>query len=291
MIAQGDAIESSPTTRRVYVQKDAPEELRVISQPPVPGSTLADYPDYYYFLDTEEETFIYDIGNGINLAHSEFADPRRKIEWLYTRFTEFRGQNTPTEIPGFRGHHTCTASKATGILVGSAKKSTLIVVKIPDLSEASFVEVWEVIVRDIVAKNRRYHSVVNFSYSDRGKLDAAKLAFWRKTYQDITDLIRMGVPITVSAGNEGPGYISSFPANGADHWGYIDDPIVVGAVDNVGNQASFSEQLRIGRMIWAPGVDIRCAAGSPSTSGFRTVNGTSVGKRPMTSIQKLNVNV
>lgn len=57
-------------------------------------------------------------------------------------------------------------------------------------------------------------------------------------------------------------------------WG----PIVVGAVDNEGNKAPWSQELEYGRMLWAPGVDIECADSAPSVHDYVITSGTSFGK-------------
>ena len=227
----------------------------------------------------EVETFIYDVGSGVNTAHIDFADPRRKIEWLYTRYTAFRGQDTPTEIPGIGSHHTCTASKAAGALYGSAKRATLVVVKIPDETEAAFAEVFQTIAHDIISKNRQHHSVINYSYNGRNFRDREEFLFWQKQYFAITHLVDMGVLVFVPAGNHGPGAIKSLPAAMADHFTYTNEPIVVGAVDSAGNQTPWSEKLQVGKMIWAPGNKIVCAKSAPARTGYRVDQGTSFGEQ------------
>ncbi|KAL8893759.1 MAG: hypothetical protein Q9192_004951, partial [Flavoplaca navasiana] len=76
----------------------------------------------------------------------------------------------------------------------------------------------------------------------------------------------------------GPGFVTRLPAKISDRKDNLWGPIVVGAVDDDGEKAPFSEELRYGRMLWAPGVDIGCAAGPPEISKYETESGTSFGK-------------
>ena len=255
---------------RIITQKKPPIELRVLSQPPVKDTTLDDYPDYVWpWLG--EETFIYDIGQGINTAHQEFKN--RKIEWLYPRIAAFRGTNTPTEDPELGWHHTCTASKAVGNWAGSSKTSTLVAVKIPDDTEGSLAEVFETILNDITTKNRQHHSVVTFSYNVQVN---PTYTCWEKMALDLLKLMDIGVIITTSAGNAGPHEADSFIAMLPDRSDQFKNQlIVVGAVDFDGNKAEWSEELIHSKMLWAPGVDIFCAKGAQATSGYREADGTS----------------
>ncbi|KAI4246655.1 MAG: hypothetical protein L6R42_009840, partial [Xanthoria sp. 1 TBL-2021] len=256
----------------IFHQKDAPPELRLISQ--APNTPLAANPGYTYSIDGSEETFIYDIGWGINRAHWDFSNPSRKIEWLYTPQTRLHHHDTPTELTypwprNFGRHSTCTASKAAGMVAGAAKHATLVVVKFWP-SRAGAAEVFETIMQDIVTKRRTHHSVVSYSYgSYTNRSDDQKMA------SDIMMIVRRGVPVILAAGNNGPGFVTRLPASIADRKDNLWGPIVVGAVDNNGNKAPSSEELRYGRMLWAPGVDIECANTSPDISSYITETGTS----------------
>ncbi|KAL8782079.1 MAG: hypothetical protein Q9213_005720 [Squamulea squamosa] len=254
-------------------EKASLPELRVISQ--APNTPLAANPGYVYEIDEGEETFIYVGDYGINRAHWDFSDPSRKIEWLYTPLTILHHHNTPTELqwpyssdPG--RHSTCQASKAAGRLAGSAKHATLVVIKMWP-TRAGVAEVWDTITHDIVSKGRTHHSVVSVSYGSRKEQRVD-----RKIASDIMSLVKRGVPVILAAGNNG-GYVTQLPQRLADRPDNLWGPIVVGAVDNDGIRAKFSKELRVGRMLWAPGVEIECAAESPEIKIYWEESGTSFG--------------
>lgn len=188
------AIGSLNYYREFFCQPHSPDDLRVISQ--TPDTPLAANPEYVYSIDESEETFIYDIGHGINRAHRDFSDRNRKIEWLYTPQTIRHHHDTPTEMPSDNNFHsTCTASKAAGMFAGSAKQATLVVVKAyPNF--AGYAEVFETVTQDIVAKGRTHHSVVSFTWARDGNQRCD-----RKLSSDIMKLVRRGVPVILAAGN------------------------------------------------------------------------------------------
>ena len=290
--------------REIFHQNKAPPELRAISQ--APHTPLSANPSYTYSLDASQETFLYDIGWGINRAHHDFSSPHRKIEWLYTPQTRLHHHDTPTELPppwpkDFGRHSTCTASKAAGMLAGAAKHATLVVVKFWP-TRAGAAEIFETVMRDIVVKGRTHHSVVSYSYgSYTNRSDDRKMA------DDVMMIVRRGVPVILAAGNgrflfnrfsnlpckkkpysklmmgmllaiDGPGFITKLPARLADLKDNLHGPIVVGSVDKDGHKAPSSEELRHGRMLWATGVEITCAETSPDISSYITASGTSFGK-------------
>ncbi|KAL8671357.1 MAG: hypothetical protein Q9168_004139 [Polycauliona sp. 1 TL-2023] len=270
----GDPKKSKRSTPPTITQKKPPRDLRVLSQPPVEGTTIDDYPDYVWPSFGEEETFIYDIGEGINTAHREFKN--RKIEWLYPPVATFKGTDTPTEIPG-NAHQTCVVSKAMGNWAGSSKTSTLVVLKIPDESEASFLELWETILVDITAKGRQHHSVINYSYNIYNHPDYREYTCWKKIARDMANLMKLGVLITTSAGNAGPHVVDSFPARLADSTTeFYNHIIVVGAVDFNGAKTDFTEELGHAKMLWAPGQDIFCPKGDGVKTGYVIEDGTSL---------------
>lgn len=184
-----------------YDGSSPPDELRVISQKP--GTPLAANLGFWYSYDEHEETFIYDIGAGINQTHENFSSPHRRIEWLYTPLTKSHHFDTPTEMPEAYGggdHATCTSSEAAERFSGSARKATLVVVKHFDTA-AGRAEIFETIAQEIVAKRRNHHCVVTVSFSLRNNDE-----FSQKISSDVMMLVRRGVPI-IAAGNTGPGYV------------------------------------------------------------------------------------
>ncbi|CAO1605864.1 hypothetical protein XANCAGTX0491_009369 [Xanthoria calcicola] len=270
--SQPSILGSLNSGREIFHQNKAPPELRAISQ--APHTPLAANPSYTYSLDKSQETFIYDIGWGINRAHRDFSNPYRKIEWLYTPQTRLHRHDTPTELTfpwprDFGCHSTCTASKAAGMIAGAAKHATLVVVKFWP-TRAGAAEIFETVMQDIVVKGRMHHSVVSYSYgSYTNRSDDRKMA------SDIMMIVRRGVPVILAAGNDGPGFITKLPARLADLKDNLQGPIVVGSVDKDGHKAPSSEELRTGQMLWATGVEITCADTSPDISSYITASGTS----------------
>ena len=187
--------------RSVFYDTGAPpDELRVLSQKP--GTTFEENPGFWYSIDEHEETFIYDVGYGINIEHTDFRDPHRKVEWLYPPQTKRYHMDTPTELPATWGegeHSTCTSSKAAGRNSGAARHATLVVVKYIN-TPAGRAELIETIAQDIVSKRRTHHSVVNMAHGTT-KIDKPI----QKINSDIMMLVRRGVPVILPAGNFGPG--------------------------------------------------------------------------------------
>ncbi|KAI4187022.1 MAG: hypothetical protein L6R41_003100 [Letrouitia leprolyta] len=275
-ILQSPALESLQNGRKIFREKDPITELRVVSS--APNVPIEASPDYVYSIDESEDTFIYIPDYGINRAHWDFSNlGQKRIEWLYTPQTILHKVDTPTELdwpwPAELGSHaTCVASKAVGRDSGVARHATFVVVKMwPSI--AGHAEIFDAIVRDIVVKRRTHHSVVNFSAGSnkRGPVERAHVS-------GIQELIRRGVPVIVAAGNSGPGFVTAMPAKLSDRKDNLWGPIVVGSVDCFGRKSKFSKELQYGRMLWAPGEDVKCAAESPDIGAWNLENGTSFGK-------------
>ena len=95
--------------------------------------------------------------------HEEF--PPEQIEFLQTWASEQAGQapdtdDTPSYDPN-PSHSTCTASKAVGQRVGSAKKAKLITVKVDDFFAVELADAFETARLDIVSKGS-YFSILIF---------------------------------------------------------------------------------------------------------------------------------
>ncbi|KAL8653418.1 MAG: hypothetical protein Q9210_002113, partial [Variospora velana] len=143
--------------------------------------------------------------------------------------------------------------------------------------------VFETIAQDIVAKGRTHHSVVTNSWA-QGRKRPSRAD--QKDASDIMMLVRRGVPVILAAGNNGPGFVTKLPASLADRKDNLLGPIVVGAVDNDGDRAPFSEELRDGRMLWAPGVEISCAKTSPNIDTYVIESGTSYVAEQLTEMNR-----
>ncbi|KAL8904986.1 MAG: hypothetical protein Q9207_002909 [Kuettlingeria erythrocarpa] len=271
------------------VQHSAPEELRVISQPPGP-EPIDRYHNYVYRTDSQRQIFLYHVELGINAHHVDFAD--RPVEWLYTRRAKFTGDDVETESPstGYPGHSTCTASKAAGRFYGASRLSTLVVVKMPDLTPQSTDEVFSTITNHILENQRQGQSIVTVSWGSILPFrftDSDPSSYWRRMRRDLRELADAGSHILFAAGNEARELdrqgrprtdVDTAPAIfAAADFGLLKS-LVVSNVDNGGKLWRTSQSSTRG--IWAPwnvfapGVQIKCAS-RDSNSGVIIDTGTS----------------
>lgn len=252
-------------------QRPAPPELRVISQPPGP-TDLTHYPDYVFRVNTRP-SYIYHAELGIDGHYLDFW--KRPVEWLYTGRCRHLRQNFRGEAPidGYVGHSTCTASKAAGRIYGVSKTSTLVIVKMPDLSEASIGGILATIYEDIVQKRRQYQSVVSISWGTANGVKHHFEGSWQQFLDDCKLLRALSVPVFVAAGNyatkanlDSPGrrlIIDTAPATFG-----MDNIFAIGNCDNHGSRWFESQvQQRPGvTQIYAPGVMVACPVRGPRWS-------------------------
>ncbi len=257
-------------------------ELRALSQPVGSGS-ISHYPNYVYRVG-RRPTYIYHVELGINQQHQDFGG--REVEWLYTELSKATGADTMTEAAAGGGHSTCAASKAVGNLYGASKSATLVVVKMPDLSEDSLSEVLDTVIDDIDGKNRRGTSVVSISWGTEEIKDTrvAPSTSARTLLTQFTTLMAMKVAFVCAAGNAATEanvhgyprlYVDTWPASFRrrdPRWIYF----VVGNSD-INGARDLTSQLALPydrHQVYAPGVDIKCAS-STSSTGYTTWTGTS----------------
>ena len=256
-------------------QFGAPQELRVISQPPDLARSLSRYHNYVYRRNARK-SYIYHAELGIDPEHLDFLS--RPIEWLYTGRAVFQKQNTRDEVPISRdlgSHSTCTASKAAGRIYGASKTATLVVVKMPNLSYADIGGVLVTIYDDIVAKQRQRQSVISISWGDNDTTTWPS-SHWEVFKAFAIELNRLSVPIFVAAGNAareyGRGKTDAAPAVFAS-WFPKDLPklIAVGSCNDYGIRSDFSQEehgvLRT-EQFHAPGVGINCIKGQSDGTSF-----------------------
>ena len=266
-------------------------ELRALSQP-LNSGTISNYPNYVYPIG-ETPTYIYHVELGIFQQHQEFHG--RKIEWLWTGLANATDANTTTEAAveaeRYKGHSTCTASKAVGKLYGVSKSARLVVVKMPTYEEDSVYEVLDTVIDDIIEKEWNETSVVSVSwgahepYTHTSATDPLKI----KLLAQINQLGEMHVPFVCAAGNDalyadrGKArlIIDTFPAVVTTFYPRRRLFMAVGNSDINGardmtSQISGTDETQI----YAPGVDIKCASSTSSTE-FRTDTGTSFCKSPL----------
>ena len=174
-------------------------ELRALSQPAGSGS-ISHYPNYVYRVGGRP-TYIYHVELGINQQHHDFHG--RSIEWLYTDLSRAMRADTMTEAAAGGGHSICTASKAVGNLYGASRSATLVVVKMPNLEEASVYEVLDIVIDDIVNKGRKATSLVSISWGSKEITDwpRFKSPLLTRLVSQIDVLRKMNVLFVCAAGN------------------------------------------------------------------------------------------
>lgn len=100
------------------------------------------------------------------------------------------------------GHGTCGASKAAGILYGSAKASELVVVKMRGITTTEISQVFDLVLRDIQAHNLQNKAVVSCSFGSKEPVDLANLSnAWKSAKRQMQVLIQNNVVVVVSGGN------------------------------------------------------------------------------------------
>ena len=274
--------------RRFATQQAAPVELVMLSQPRGPDD-ISHYQNYVYDNTRHQDTYLYHAELGINKQHEDFQFQQgRRIEWLYTqRQLQVGDGPTESEAPDSHGHSTCTASKAAGRIYGAARQATLVVVKMPDFSMASVVEIFLTIDRDIRNKYRQDQSVVTISWASREPVSLPLRPIdvaWNIMVERMLGLSRMNVQIVTAAGNY---------AQIRDHRRHLrlrvdtapaifdledDFPtlIIAGNCDENCRRSPASQMT--GRIdytqIYAQGVHVQCAS-HLSAVGFNTATGTS----------------
>ena len=277
-----------------YSTQESPvaAELRALSQP-AGGVPIERYPNYVY-PDGGVPTYIYHVEVGIDPQHDDFRG--RNVEWLYTGLSISAGANTPTEAPTGNGHSTCTASKAVGNLYGASKKATLVVVKMPDMTQPSLYEVLDTVIDDITDKDRIGTSVVSISWGTKQTVQfplTDHLA--RKLRTQTFELMRIHVPFVCAAGNaaqlpsvhggfrlQADTYPAGFYQSATVYWAFL----VVGNSDINGVRWPTSQLLNsqsVDPQVYAPGVNIKCAS-STSSTGYTTWTGTSFCKSPLSNL-------
>lgn len=255
-------------------QEDAARDLVMDSQ--YKGSELGN--DFVYEERAGEGTFVYIVDAGIELRVKDERDREEFAHYILNGEDEdFQtgpskeiGQDGNTDsslLP--RGHGTQMASKALGRNYGVAKGATLISVK--TTHSGSIIEGFELILEDLSEfhPERAGKSVVMmsmviaeeiFSSPEEARKDVLGIQF-TDLFNDIMDL---GVPIVVSAGNygdKGRKDIDNVPP-------ILEGPdlplMVIGGATESGERAPFSQE---GNQValYGPGVNVKCRAKDGST--------------------------
>ncbi|KAK2023989.1 subtilisin-like protein [Colletotrichum zoysiae] len=238
----------------IKLQSDAVNSLKVISQPA--GAKLTELPGYGYAEEAGKGVTIYVIDTGVNAINPEWSSMPGHKDILYA-------PGAAKTKKDFLNHGSCVASKAGGPVYGTAKNADMVVVKVPRHlhTSAVFTAILEV-SNDIFKKKLKGKAVINMSL---GHLIPDEL---HSAYEQLLDsLTAMDVVIVTASGNDaekGVNDVTHYPAL----LGPTTDIIVVGAVDNAGYRAPFSQGSGIQLNVSAPGY-VDCANGKahPDTQG------------------------
>ncbi|KAF6839681.1 hypothetical protein CMUS01_04188 [Colletotrichum musicola] len=252
---------SLPNPADIRLQSDALDELKVISQPA--GANLADLPGYGYPAEAGKGVTIYVIDTGANAQNTEWIGLPGKKGFIYA-------PGASQEETDFLNHGSCVASKAGGPAYGTAKDADMIAVKLPsDLSISAIFTALVEISNDVFQKKLEGKAVVNMSLGSR---IPDKLSSTTTAYQLLlVALMAEDIVIVTASGNDaqfGVDDVTEYPAL----FGPDTDIIVVGAVENDGYRAFFSQGTGSQLTVSAPGF-VDCASGR--SSGSQELYGTS----------------
>ena len=287
-----------PSVGDVYArQRDAPDDLRVVSWPP--GKILADVKGYFYSVEWARKPTVYVIDGGLdtqNVVSCGAGFPNLIIErslkltffaskdfrlgidrWFYTNKIKLARKDTPTD-DNPESHGSCVLSKAIGAKSGVyknsigvlAKNSDIVVVKMSseDQQAAGALEAFDLVYRDVIINGGTNPPVILFAYSSKPVIVPAEHAPVKYV---MGKLLALGATIVVPSGNyadKGRPNVDGIPAIWEDAQDF--PIIVVGSVDNTGVIAPFSQGPNL-VTIWAPGVAVQCA----KRFGFWYPEGTS----------------
>ncbi|GKT94363.1 alkaline proteinase [Colletotrichum tofieldiae] len=219
-----------PNPADIGLQSDAVDELKAISQPP--GSSLADLPGFGYASEAGKGVTIYVIDTGANAQNTEWTGMPGTKGFLY-------GPGATKEESDFLNHGSCVASKSTGPAYGTAKDANMIMAKLPrDLSISAIFTLLVEISNDVFQKGIEGKAVINMSLGSRipEKLSSTTTAYKLL----LVALMAEDIVIVTASGNDaqyGIDDVTEYPAL----FGPTTDIIVVGAVENDGSRAFFSQ--------------------------------------------------
>ncbi|TQN65832.1 Subtilisin-like protease 2, partial [Colletotrichum shisoi] len=201
---------------------------------------------------------IYVVDHGYYTRNSEYTRMAVPPRWI---FAGSQSQKQVREDLHRHGHGSCVGSKVNGPKYGTAKNVNLVIVKAATVA-------WETddaprkVLEDVKRRKLQGKAVIIL---ERGRHDEAASEELKKLTKE---LIRNDVVIFTSSGNDFRDAVERglIPAREINHWPALmagqGVPIInVGAVDNTGKNASFSQGGPLVHVM-APGVGVRCASNS-----------------------------
>ncbi|KAI8224406.1 Subtilisin-like protease 2 [Colletotrichum sp. SAR 10_99] len=244
--------------RAVVKQDKAPVELIMFSQPPLVD--IKALTSYSYDDSAGAGITVYVLDSGYYTKNSEYTGMAVKPRWI---FAGTQAEKSVEEDRDSDGHGSCAGSKVNGPKYGVAKKAELVIVKAGDTS-GDTLDGLDQILRDVRDKKLQNKAVVNFSRN----IDNPN-SFNKKMLQHyVNELIKEDVVFITAAGNDNSDDVAAGKAKAkdVDAWPSMmaadGVPIInVGATDNTGKNASFSQGGPLVHVM-APGEQIQCAANS-----------------------------
>ncbi|KAI8256516.1 Subtilisin-like protease 2 [Colletotrichum sp. SAR 10_77] len=244
--------------RAVVKQDKAPVELIMFSQPPLVD--IKALTSYSYDDSAGAGITVYVLDSGYYTKNSEYTGMAVKPRWI---FAGTQAEKSVEEDRDSDGHGSCAGSKVNGPKYGVAKKAELVIVKAGDTS-GDTLDGLDQILRDVRDKKLQNKAVVNFSRN----IDNPN-SFNKKMLQHyVNELIKEDFVFITAAGNDNSDDVAAGKAQAkdVDAWPSMmaadGVPIInVGATDNTGKNASFSQGGPLVHVM-APGEQIQCAANS-----------------------------
>ncbi|KAL9066894.1 MAG: hypothetical protein Q9157_006986 [Trypethelium eluteriae] len=247
------------------VEDLAPPDL--VMQSSAEKMSLPTADGFWYWNESGSGVDIYILDSGIKIHHPEFE----------SRASNFRGwHHTPylnashSTMEDADSHGTCVASLAGGKALGIAKRANIINLKVGSGRGAPLSAVVKALndVRDTHNTKKQNQdrpsrfagSVINMSLFGSDRSLALEIA--------IQEVLRAGIPVVVSAGNEDKDAVNAIPCN-------IRGTVCVASVDRRYRKASFSN-YGPNIALSAPGETVMCAGYLGDEFGVTFQRGTSL---------------
>lgn len=238
-------------------QKNAPPELAVISQPK--NQLVPSIPnEYQYDPSAGKGITVYVVDSGASTQNPEYINMPGSKRWLFPGFGKTPDHNQDDKF----NHGSCVLSKVAGPTFGVAKNVDVVVVKLQadttngfKILTSTYMDAMIEVKNDILNRKLQGKAVINCSFGFSIPANDRNAQIIKKLTQEI---VQLDVPFTIAAGNDamrGRPDVDRYPALWAND---IDGLIVVGATDNDGNLAPFSQGGPL-VSVWAPADGISCA--------------------------------
>ncbi|KAL8788732.1 MAG: hypothetical protein Q9213_001546 [Squamulea squamosa] len=237
-----------PTRRRdepgkVIKQSDAPELLKIVSQPSKDNKPK-DLKNFAYREEAGRGVTVYLFDDGANKEANEWIKQPGNKKWIFPGDpNDDRYVIDETETDQSKdGHGSCVYSMAVGTQYGTAKAADVVIVKHAklknedeeDTTESATLDGMTRILADIKLSRLNKKAVVNLSFGVSNDIQEGPK---QKFHDIIRDLLANDVVVVTSSGNDrdpDTGDNSDIDENPALFAADLKNMIVVGATDNMG---------------------------------------------------------